>query len=62
MQKVKFNFSGLLTIIKCVLIGVISTLIGIVLFSVVLKFADLSGIIISYVNDIIKVFSIFIIK
>ncbi len=60
MQKVKFNFSGLLSIIKCVLIGIISTLIGIVIFSVVLKFADLSGTIISYVNDIIKAFSIFI--
>ena len=60
MQKIKFNFSGLLSIIKCVLIGIISTLIGIVIFSIVLKFADLSGTIISYVNDIIKVFSIFI--
>ncbi|MBQ8615625.1 MAG: TIGR04086 family membrane protein [Clostridia bacterium] len=60
MQKTKFNFSGLLSIIKCVLIGIIATLIGIVIFSVVLKFADLSSIIISYVNDIIKAFSIFI--
>ena len=61
MQKTKFNFSGFLSIIKCVLIGIISTLIGIVIFSVVLKFADLSSMIISYVNDIIKAFSIFII-
>lgn len=61
MQKTKFNFSGFLYIIKCVLIGIISTLIGIVIFSVVLKFADLSSMIISYVNDIIKAFSIFII-
>lgn len=60
MQKAKLNFSGLLSIIKCVLIGIIATLIGIVIFSVVLKFADLSSTIISYVNDIIKAFSIFI--
>lgn len=60
MQKTKFNFSGLLSIIKCVLIGIITTLIGIVIFSVVLKFADLSSMVISYVNDVIKGFSIFI--
>jgi len=60
MQKIKFDFSGLLSIIKCALIGVISTLIGIVVFSVVLKFANLSGSVINYINDIIKVFSIFI--
>ncbi|MBQ9796060.1 MAG: TIGR04086 family membrane protein [Clostridia bacterium] len=60
MQKTKFNFSGFLSIIKCVLIGIIATLIGIVIFSVVLKFADISSTIISYVNDIIKAFSIFI--
>lgn len=60
MQKTKFNFSGILSLIKCVLIGIVATLIGIVIFSVVLKFADISSTIISYVNDIIKAFSIFI--
>ena len=60
MQKTKLNFSNLLSIIKCVLIGIIATLIGIVIFSVVLKFADLSNTIISYINDVIKVFAIFI--
>ena len=60
MQKTKINLSGLLSIIKCVLIGIISTLIGIVIFSIVLKFADLSSTIISYVNDVIKTFAIFI--
>ena len=61
MQKVKINFSGFLSILKCVLIGIISTLIGILIFSVILKFSTLSSTIISYVNDIIKTFSIFII-
>lgn len=60
MQKIKFNFSGFLTILKCVLIGIVSTLIGIVIFSVILKFANLSSTIISYINDVIKIFSIFI--
>ena len=61
MQKIKsFNWSNLLTIIKCCLIGIIVTLIGIVIFAIILKFADLSSTIINYVNDIIKVFSIFI--
>ncbi len=60
MQKIKLNFSSALLIIKCVLIGIVSTLIGIVIFSVVLKFANFSNLIISYVNDVIKTFSIFI--
>ena len=60
MQKTKLKFSSVLLIIKCVLIGIVSTLIGIVIFSVVLKFANFSNLIISYVNDVIKAFSIFI--
>lgn len=60
MQKTKLNFSTFLNILKCVLIGIVATLLGIVIFSVVLKFADLSNLIISYVNDIIKTFALFI--
>lgn len=61
MQKLKsLNFSGVLSIIKSALLGVIFTLIGIVIFSVVLKFVDISSSIISYVNDIIKAISIFL--
>lgn len=60
MQKIKFNFSNILTLVKCALIGIVATLLGIVVFSVTLKFADLSNLVISYVNDIIKAFSIFI--
>ena len=60
MQKIKFNFSNILTLVKCALIGLVATLLGIVVFSVTLKFADLSNLVISYVNDIIKAFSIFI--
>lgn len=55
-----FKCSSLVLLIKCCLIGIISTLAGILLFAVVLKFADLSNQIISYVNMVIKLFSIFI--
>ena len=61
MQKVKTNkLQGLVTIIKCGLIGIVATLIGTVIFAVVLKFANLSSTIIGYINNVIKIFSIFI--
>lgn len=62
MQKIKsLNFSGVLSIIKSCLLGIITTLIGVVLLAVVLKFADLSTNLISWINNIIKVISIFVI-
>lgn len=61
MQKIKsFKFGGLLNIIKCSLIGIVATLLGTVIFAFVLKFANLSSAIISYINLIIKAFAIFI--
>lgn len=61
MQKLKsLNFSGFLSILKCCLLGIVVTLVGIVIFAFVLKFVDLSSIIISSVNDIIKGLSIFV--
>lgn len=61
MQKFKsLNWKNLLNIIKCCLIGIISTLIGTVVFAVVLKFANLSSNFIYYINNVIKIFSIFI--
>ena len=61
MQKIKsINFGGVLTLIKCALIGIVCTLLGTVIFAFVLKFANLGSKFISYINDIIKVFSIFI--
>ena len=61
MQKLKSLNLGLLSILKAVLVGIVFTLIGIVLFAVVLKFTDLSLSIVNYVNDIIKAVSIFVI-
>lgn len=62
MQKIKSNnFSGLLSIMKCCLIGIVATLLGTIIFAVILKFANLSSTFISYINDFIKVVSIFIV-
>ena len=61
MEKVKsFKFSNLINIIKCCLLAILFTLIGIVILAVVLKFADLNSVAISYINDVIKAISIFI--
>lgn len=61
MHKIKsLNFSSFLSIIKCCLLGIVTTLIGVVLFAVVLKFVDVPSIVVSYVNDIIKAVAIFV--
>ena len=61
MQKIKsLNWSGFLSIIKCCMIGILTTLIGLIIFAVILKFVDLSTNIIGYVNDPIKAVSIFV--
>jgi len=61
MEKVKsFKFSNLINIIKCCLLAILFTLIGIVILAVVLKFADLNSVAISYINDVIKAISIFV--
>ena len=61
MQKLKsINWSGFLNIIKCCMIGILITLIGLIVFAVILKFADLSSNLIGYINDVIKAVSIFV--
>ena len=61
MQKIKsLNWSGFLSIIKCCMIGILTTLIGLIIFAVILKCVDLSTNIIGYVNDAIKAVSIFV--
>lgn len=61
MKKIKsFYLNNFLSIVKCCLIGIVATLLGTVLFAVVLKFADLSSTIIKCVSNVIKVFAIFI--
>lgn len=61
MQKNKsLKLGGVFNLIKCALIGIVASLIGTVIFAVVLKFANLSSAFISHINNLIKVFSIFI--
>lgn len=60
MESKKLNFSGLFSIIKCCLLGIIFTLAGIVIFAIVLKFVDLPSNAVGYINDAIKGVSIFI--
>lgn len=61
MQKNKIiNFSWVLSLIKCCLIGIVITLLGIILFAFILKFVDLSSKTISYINDLIKILAIFV--
>ena len=62
MQKVKsVNAGGVVNILKCCLLGIVITLLGIVILAFVLKFVDLSSVTINYINDIIKGLSIFIV-
>ena len=61
MQKIKSLNLGVVSLLKAVLIGIVCTLIGIVIFAFVLKFTDLNSNIIGYVNDAIKAISIFVI-
>lgn len=61
MEKVKsFKFSSFLNILKCCLVAILFTLIGIVILAVVLKFVDLNSTTINYINDVIKGVAIFI--
>lgn len=61
MEKIKtlkrFNLIGL---IKCSLLAIIITLVGIVALAVILKFTDLNSTAINYINDIIKAISLFV--
>lgn len=62
MDKIKVSaFSKFIKILKSCMIGLIFTLLGVVLFAIILKFVDLSSNAISYVNDVIKVISLFIV-
>ena len=61
MEKIKsFKFSNFLNILKCCLVAIVVTLVGIILFAVVLKFVDVSSTMISYINDIIKAIALFV--
>ena len=61
MEKIRsFNLNKILSYLKSALIGIATTLIFFVIFAVVLKFVDVPSGVVGYVNDIIKVLSIFL--
>jgi len=61
MEKTKsFKLSNILGIIKCCLLAILVTLVGIVILAIVLKFTDLSSNLIGYINNAIKLIAIFI--
>lgn len=62
MKKFKsIDWSSVLTILKCCLIGIVATLLGVLAFAFVLKFADFPSKFISYINDLIKILSLFVV-
>lgn len=61
MQKIKsLNISKTLSIIKSCLLAIVTTLVGVVLLAVTLKFVDLSTALITWINNAIKAVSIFV--
>ena len=60
MANVKSSNSGFLSILRCVLLSLAITLVGIVVLAVVLKFTDLSMSAINSANNIIKGIAIFL--
>ena len=61
MNKIKsINWNNVFKLLKCALVGIVATLIGTVIFAFVLKFANLSSTFISYINNLIKTISIFV--
>lgn len=62
MEEIKTKKGGtILSILKSCLMGLVVTLIGTVIFAIVLKFADIPSKAISYVNNVIKALSLFVV-
>ena len=60
MKLKKLNISTFVSVLKASLIGVITSILLVLLFAFVLKFVDLNSNVISIVDQIIKILSIFI--
>lgn len=62
MKKLKsINWSSFITILKACLLGIVCTLVGVVVFAIVLKFTDLPTKYISFINDVVKILSLFVV-
>lgn len=60
MSKSKINLNGFINILKCCLLAIVVTLVGVVILAFILKFVDLSSAVINYINNIIKGLAIFV--
>ncbi len=60
MQKSKINFSGVLSLLKYTLVGIVITLVGVLLLAVVLKFTDLNSSVVGYINNVVKAIALFV--
>ena len=56
----KVNLTSIINIVKASLIGVIVSILLVLLFAFVLKFVDLSSSVISLIDQIIKILSVFV--
>lgn len=61
MEEKSKKSGAILAIIKSCLFGLVVTLIGTVILAVILKFADIPNKLVSYLNDIIKAISLFVV-
>lgn len=62
MKKLKsINWSSFITILKACLLGIVCTLIGVVVLAIILKFSDLPTKYVSFINDIVKILSLFVV-
>lgn len=63
MQKLKsLNLSWFLSVLKCCLIGLVVTLIGVILLAFLMKFIDFSSGIVNYLNNIVKAIALFVVS
>ena len=59
-EKLKINPASIVSIIKASLVGVVTSILLVLLFAFILKFVDLSSGVITIVDQIIKIVSIFV--
>jgi len=59
-EKLKFSPASIISVIKSSLVGVVASILLVLLFAFVLKFVDLNSSVITIVDQIIKIISVFI--
>lgn len=59
-EKLKVNPANIISIVKASLVGVVTSILLVLLFAFILKFVDLNSNVITTVDQIIKIISIFV--